>query len=89
MIILIETLRRHVTMMSFQASFTFDEFERGSTRWIWKSDRAEDTYIYITNDVITLYSTSKDSIACIKNNKIFDITGVRHINHVLEYFIFN
>ena len=71
-------------MMSFQASFTFDEFERGSTRWIWK-------YIYITNDVITLYSTSKDSIACIKNNKIFDIdiTGVRHINHVLEYFIFN
>ena len=74
-------------MMSFQASFTFDEFERGSTRWIWKSGRAE--YINITNDVITWYSTSKDTITCMKNNKIFDITEVRHINHVAEYFIFN
>ena len=61
-------------MMSFQASFTFDEFERGSTRWIWKSGRAE--YINITNDVITLYSTSKDSITCMWNNKIFDIDKI-------------
>ena len=62
-------------MMSFQASFTFDEFVRGSTRWIWKTGRAE--YINKTNDVITLYSTSKDSTTCMRNNEIFDNYKIR------------